>query len=272
MTVAFALQLALVGTLLLVVAATIGDAIHYDGLIDEAARTAGAAGEEVASERAGNVGGALMTAVPAVLVAVWLASTAFWLRRGSNVARILTLVALATPLGLGLVACVLGGMFGLLAFGFFALAPEGVPPDGAAGPGEEPPFYGELARLDSYGWSVAFGVVRVTGLGVALLLGIAVGVLLLTRASNRYFGWQEPAPAVRYPQYYPPPAAPWVYAPQPSWHGVPAPPMPTPPPGRQPPDPLPSAEPEPPPEGTEPPPEGTEPPPEGTGPPSPPPG
>ena len=93
-TVAFALQVALAGTLLVSAALAIAGAVHYDGLIDRAQLTTTPAPGEVAGERAANLAGALFVSVPAVLLAVWLGITAIRLRRGSNVARILIRVAL----------------------------------------------------------------------------------------------------------------------------------------------------------------------------------
>src|SRR5690349_6320936 len=109
-TVAFALQLGLAGLLLFLAGVVIARAVHYDGLIDEALRLAGTQGATDASfERSSNVAGSVIAAFPALLLSAWFIVTAFWLRRGSNVARILALVGLATPLAAGILLCGLGG-------------------------------------------------------------------------------------------------------------------------------------------------------------------
>ena len=237
-TVAFTFQVALVATLLLMIGMAVAGAVHFDALIDQAARAPGADPGEAAAERSGNLAGALAAAVPELVLAVWLGSTAFPMRRGSNVARILTLVGLGTPLVLGLLGCLVGGAFGML----FALAgPDAAGPDGdpVAGP-DDSVFYQQLDRLDSDGWSIVLGVLGMAGVVLALLFGVATGVLLLTGASDRYFRPRRPAPPpMTYPIPYPYPPA---YGYQPYWYPAPPPPPmpgpappagppPTPPPG-----------------------------------------
>jgi hypothetical protein len=246
-TVAFALQLAVVGTLLSMIGVAVADTIHYDGLIDQAIRITGPDGSEAAFERAANLSGALITAVPALLMAVWLGIAAGWLRRGSNVARILTLVGLGAPLLFGLLSCLFGGLSGLLMFGMLSMPSDDVVPDDEGFAGwdddegfarwDESTFYDELQGLDSGGWSIAFDVLGATFAATAVLLGIATGILLLTSASSRYFRPQQSAPWPPYPPpYYPaqfhgypaPPPCPYppAYGPQPFWYAAPAPPGP----------------------------------------------
>ena len=205
-TAAYALQLALTATLVVIIALAIADAVLYDGLIDQAARATGAGRDDVDGERASNVFGTLMIALPALLLAGWLGVTGWWVRRGSNVARILTLVALGAPLILGLVACVVGSLGGLLLAGLL-LAPSGEPfPEEAEGDFTgltEGGFYDELWRLDSNGWSAVSDALGLTASATALILGISVAVLLLTSASSRYFRPQHPAPALPLPVYPP---------------------------------------------------------------------
>lgn len=218
-TVAFALQVALVGTLLLMIATAVAGAIRYDGLIGRAARAVGASAADVSLERSMNLSGTLGTAVPALVLAVWLGVAAVWVRRGSNIGRILSLVGLGLPLVLGLVGCLLGGLLG----GVFLVGMLAGPPDEFLAEEEftgtsEMALYEELARLDSGGWSIAFEVTGMAAVAVALLLGVATGILLLTGPSDRFFRpWrQPPAPVPPWPVPYPPPF----------WYGPPAPPYP----------------------------------------------
>lgn len=239
-TAAFALQLAVVAGLLVMIAVVLAHAVRYDGLIDQAARATAASRDEAAMERAGNLSGALMPAVPALVLAVWLGCTAVGLRRGSNVARILTLVGLAAPLLLGALFCLVGGVFGVLIELVLAGPSQTIPPDeivveDASG------FYAELQRLDSGGWSIVFGVLGVTGAAVALLAAIATGVLLLTHTSAGYFRSQHPVSGPPYPAYWAGPAYPHpmpppypyrypaAYGQPPFWYPTPAPPAAPPP-------------------------------------------
>jgi len=252
-TVAFAFQVALAGVLLLMVGVTIAKAIHYDALIDQAVRAAGSGGSDAAFERTANLTGALFTAVPALLLAAWLGITAIWLRRGSNVARILTLVGLGTPLLLAALSCLFGGLFGLLMVGLMSAASSGGFTDGEEFTDDEgfsewegSEFFSQLERLDGKGWSIAFEVLGATSVLVALLLAIATAVLLLTGASNRFFSPRRPAPRPPYPPYHQPaqfygyPAPPpCPYPPAhayPNWYpGAAPPPYPTGPAPEQPP-------------------------------------
>lgn len=220
------------------IAVAVADAIHYDGLIDQAVRINGPDDSEAAFERAANLSGALITAVPALLMAVWLGIAGIWLRRGSNVARILTLVGLGAPLLLGVLFCLFGGLFGLLTLGMLSASSDDVLADDEGfAEWDESSFYNELLRLDSGGWSIAFDVLGATFAAMAVLLGIAAGILLLTSASNRYFRPQQSVPRLPYPPpYYPaqfhgylaPPPYPYppAYGQQPFWSAAPAPPSP----------------------------------------------
>ncbi|MET0418952.1 MAG: hypothetical protein ABW022_23300 [Actinoplanes sp.] len=211
-TVAFALQLALAGMLLLTIVLAIADTIHYDGLIDQALRaTGGTATEDAGFERSANVSTMFVPIGLALPLAVWLGVNAFFVRRGSNVARILSLIGLGLPLLLGIASCVVGGLLGLMFFSL--LASSG--PDGSFGEDDEffaedmygpdvSAFYDELYRLDSGGWSLAYDVLSTTAVVTALLLGIAVAVLLLTGAANRFFRPRPPMPfpPVPWPPYH----------------------------------------------------------------------
>lgn len=215
--------------------AAIGQAIHYDSQIDEAARAVGAAAADVADERSVNLSGVLFRVIPTVILAAWLGVTAGFMRRRSNVARILALVGLAAPLALVALGCLVGGLVGFM---FIAVAGESGTQSGpdsesdpfgydggsdVTWPGDA--FYNELGRISDDGLSVAFSVIGgVAGL-LALVLGIATAVLLLVRSTARYF---KPLPM--YPQYgaypypYPYPPAPYGYAPPPMPYGYAPPP------------------------------------------------
>ena len=214
-TVAFGLQLALAGLLLVLVVLDIAESIHYDALIDEALRLAGpVANEEARSERSSNLFFALVLGIPVLLLAVWFGVTAFGVRRGSNVARILTLIGLSAPLGLGVLVCCLGGT-GVLMFAMLATSAGGDFSEDTSGEEfdtmTDSPFYTELFRLDEGTGSTVFFVLGQTTAAFALLAGIVVGVLLLT--ANAYFRPRPPAPWPPYPAYppYPPPY--WYYGP-----------------------------------------------------------
>ncbi len=224
-TVAFLLQLGLAGLLLLLVAVVATEAVHYDGLIDRALRLAGSgAAEDAAFERSANVAGAVLAGFPALLLAVWFGSTAIGVRRGSNVGRVLTLVGLGAPLVLGILAC-FAGVLGILMFGvLLAGASEEFTGEEYAGAedfaGEDPgagggsAFYDELIRLDSGGWSMVLTSVGEIAVMTAFLVAVAVGVLLITPTSNRYFRPRPPAPWPTYPPSPPyPPYPPYWYGP-----------------------------------------------------------
>jgi hypothetical protein len=226
-TVAFSFQLAVAGLLLLLVGVVVARAVQYDGLIDQAAR-AGDPNGDAAFERSGNVFGTVLGGAPALLLALWLGLTAIWLRRGSNVARILTLVGFGAPALLGMLFCLCGGMAGVMMAGLF-LAPSDEFYLEEEGASFDSGFYDELERLDSGGWSAAFGVTTAIAVATAALLGIAAVVLLLTRSANWYFRPRRPGPWAQHPPYPPPPfpgPMPCPYPPAHGWYATPAPPAP----------------------------------------------
>ena len=225
-TVAFAFQIALAGLMLVVGGLIVADTIRYDAVIDEAARLAGG-GADAVTEHQANWSGALTAVVPMVLLAVWFGVTSLWVRRGSNVGRILTLVGLGLPFVLGVGGCLLGGLAGAVAFGLMP------PDDYSAGPDEsgfdgQADFYDQLDRLDGAG-NVALDVLTTAASGAALLLGIAAGVLLLTGPAHRYFRPQPPyLPYQPYGYGFAPPgfAPPGFAAPGLATPGVPTPAVP----------------------------------------------
>jgi hypothetical protein len=223
-TVAFSFQLAAAGLLLLLVGATIARAVQYDGLIDQAARLGDPNGD-AQFERSGNVFGSVLTGAPALLLALWLGLAAIWLRRGSNVARILTLVGFGAPALLGLLFCVCGGLAGVMVAGLF-LEPSDEFYLEEEGGSFDSGFYDQLERLDSGGWSAAFGVTTAVAIGTAVLLGMAAVVLLLTRSANWYFRPRRPGPWAQYPPYPPPfpgypGPMPCPYPPAHGWYATP---------------------------------------------------
>lgn len=186
------MQTALVVMLLLLVAVSVAEAVYADSLIDRAARTVGADPAAVALEHSENLSGVLFAGIPAVLLAVWLGVTAWWMRRRSNVARVLALVGLAAPVVLGALACLAGGVLMVLLAGMLFALPEGPEDVGdttdfdGADWGDEA-LLDELDRLSGSGWPVAFDVIGGSVGFLALLLAVSTGVLLLVGSSRRYF-------------------------------------------------------------------------------------
>ncbi|XVU22313.1 hypothetical protein ACQPZJ_34265 [Actinoplanes sp. CA-054009] len=227
--VAFYFQLAVAAMLLLFVGAVIARAVHYDGLITEAALPTAADPAIVADERSINLTGTLFPAIPALILAIWLGITAFLVRRGSNVGRILTFVGMGAPVALFLSGCLVGG-FGLFVF-FGSLAAGGIDeedpyadepfpddtdyyPDSFTGDA----FYDRLYALDNGGWSIAYEVISFSALLLALACAIVTVVLLLTGPSGRFF---RPGRAVTPPRPLPygygmPPAYPAPMPPYPA--------------------------------------------------------
>jgi hypothetical protein len=229
--VANALQWAVVGMLLLIAAVAIAGAVHYDSLIDQAARVPGASATDVEFERSWNVSGTWAILVPTLLLAMWLGVCAWFARRRSNVARILTLVGLGAPIVLSVLACLAAGFMGVV----FSLAlassePVGLDDEGFTDSSGQA-FTDELDRLNGGGWSIAFDIIGATAGLLALLLGIATGVLLLVRTTAHWFRPPVWKPAHPYPPYWPgycpPPPAPYWYP------APPAPPGETPPPRQE---------------------------------------
>ncbi|XVV09518.1 hypothetical protein ACQP2X_32310 [Actinoplanes sp. CA-131856] len=217
--VAFYFQLAVAAMLLLFVGTAIARAVHYDGLITEAALAPGTDQVSVADERSFNVSDTLFPAIPALILAIWLGITAFLVRRGNNVARILTFAGIGAPVALFFGGCLFGGA-GLLLFAG-ALAAGGVgeedpftdepfPDDtdyySETFPGEA--FYDRLYALDSTGWSIAYQVISFSTLILALAFAIVTVVLLLAGPSNRFFRSARPTiPRPPVPYGYGMPAA-----------------------------------------------------------------
>jgi len=253
--VAFWFQVTLVGLLLLTVGVLIADAIHYDGLIDQAARVSGTDPSEVSAERDSSLGFTLLFGLPLLVLTVWLGATATFVGRGSNVARILTWVGLSAPVALCLVSCLLGGFVG--AIGVLAFSSLGEPIEGDDGEialepeWQDDGFYGRLYDLDSGGWSLVYDAVLAFAAPSAALLAVAIIVLLATKPAGRYFRPDQgqqlipyAGPALYHPagaQPFPPPAPMFHYPPGPAGAPYPAPPYQHPwaPPGAHPPGPSP---------------------------------
>ena len=232
-TAAFWFQVALVAVLLILVGTSIAGAVHYNGLIDEAARATTPDPEEVAFEREGNLAGTLFTGIPLLILAVWLGLSAVWMRRGNNIARILTWIGLGAPVLLGLGACFLG-FAGILAVAAFVPFDESFPDDpeftddpGFDGGGE---FYDKLYSLDN--GSVAYDVVISSALALAVLFAVTVVVLLFTGPANRFFRPLGRGGPAHFPYgsmpgpLYPPAPGTWGYpgAPAPGPYGYASPP------------------------------------------------
>ncbi|GAA4955422.1 hypothetical protein [Actinoplanes utahensis] len=220
--VAIALQFALVATLTSMAAVAVAEAVHYDSLIDQAARVVGASPADVAVERSGNVSAALFTTVAALLLATWLGVTAWRMRRRSNIARILALVGLGAPLALGVLACLAGGLIGVVLAGALLSSPAGVEPeeaDSTAWGGEA--LFEEIDRLSGTGWSLAFDAAGSITLLLGLLLTVATGVLLLVRGSSHYFRPEPPIAVHTHPGYAPGPFVPYPYPATPFGNALP---------------------------------------------------
>ncbi|MBM2622635.1 hypothetical protein JIG36_44755 [Actinoplanes sp. LDG1-06] len=228
-TIAFWFQVALVALMLIVVGVSIADAVHYSGLIDEAVRTTTADTTSVSWEREDNVIGTLFLAVPLTVLAIWLGVTAVWVRRGSNVARILTWVGLGLPALFVVISCFFGFMavfaFAALAAPFSEPLPEDDPTTWEDDPGfGDDGFAESVWDLDSGTWSVVSDAIIATSLVLILLLAVATVVLLLTGPANRWFRRGEPTRRPPTPQQF---AFPYGYQPVPTYpapYGYAAPP------------------------------------------------
>lgn len=196
-TVAFWLQLVAAALLLLLIGLVVWQAVDWDGQIDRAARLVPDADpDEVRGERVTNVVMSSVLGVTALLLAVGLAVTAPYVRRGANSARILVFVAAGLPLLIFLVVGCPGALLLPLAF---APGPEGEPPSdaGAAVPWEESKFAETLySTPDPVG--DAFAIVGVAGTLAVVLLSVAVVLLLALPPASRYFV-PRVAPAGAYP-------------------------------------------------------------------------
>jgi hypothetical protein len=238
-TVAAWLQLATVLVVLSEVVLNVAYAVHFDGAIDRAARLTDAAPSEVSDERVGNLVGTLVTTVPGLLLAIWLAVCVLPVLRGRNAARILSVI----PAGLMLVGCaglgILGSLFGLLLLSGPVLMDPSV-----SGPSTDPGFPVDPQFVESdfihllYSdtdpvWDTVMVVTPLVSLLVTALT-VAVAVLLLLPPANRFFGSRRqvpapwpvpgygyPVPAFGPPGYpYPPYAGYWPASSAPSgWSG-----------------------------------------------------
>ncbi|MFF5069719.1 hypothetical protein ACFY2R_00545 [Micromonospora olivasterospora] len=242
-TVAGWLQVVTVAVLLGLAGMVAFEAVWFDGQIDEVTRLVPDADPaEVRDERTGNVVGALVLGVPALLLAGWLAGTALPLLRGRNTARILVYVSSGAQLLLCLAQACSGALVipFVLALGF----EEGMDAEPAPFPDDVP--WQESRFLETlYDRQQAHDdvIFPVGGIGVltVFLLTATVVLLLSLPAANRYFrpraeqwpvgpvpyaGWPGPHPMVApYPMMAPYPMGPAV--PQPgAWvpAGCPVPP------------------------------------------------
>ena len=181
------------------------------GLDPAAARLTVGGSADAGIEHGVNWSDALIAVVPMVLLAGWFGVTSRWVRRGSNVGRILALAGLGFPFLLAFGSCLLSGLAGVIAFGVMPAGGSSVEP---YDPGSDEPsaFYEQLDRLDGAGFA-ALDVISAAAMGAALLIGVAAGVLLLTGPANRYFRPQPLYPV--YPYGYPVPPQGW-YPPPPS--------------------------------------------------------
>ncbi|XTZ13566.1 hypothetical protein ACQSSU_18750 [Micromonospora echinospora] len=217
-TVAFWLQLATVVVLLVAVGLTVAAAVQFDGQIDRAAaRVPDADPDEVSGERFGNIFMTVLVCLPALVLAGWLAATARPVLRGGGTARVLVFVAG----GAQLLCCFGQGCLGFAFLPFFLAGEEWTEP--TAGPDGEP-LWEESEFLDTlYGSAGVSGDLLTAagglGVGVALLLTLAVVLLLALPPGSRYFqpeaGEQPPTPAGSW-SWPPVPVAPSAYAGPPS--------------------------------------------------------
>ncbi|MFI6227241.1 hypothetical protein ACIBCR_07950 [Micromonospora echinospora] len=217
-TVAFWLQLATVVVLLVTVGLTVAGAVQFDGQIDRAAaRVPDADPDEVSGERFGNVFMTVLFCLPALVLAGWLAATARPMLRGGGTARVLVFVAG----GAQLLCCFGQGCLGFAFLPFFLVGEEWAEP--TTGPDGEP-VWEESEFLDVlYGGAGVGGDLLTAagglGVGIALLLTLAVVLLLALPPGSRYFqpetGDQSPTPPGSWP-WPPVPVAPPAYPVPPS--------------------------------------------------------
>lgn len=213
--------------LLVNVGTQIAGAIHYDGVIDRAGRLSRVDPELVSLEHVGNVFTTVVGTVLVTLLAVLFAACLVPLRRGSNVARILILVAA----GLILLACLgpvgAGALF--LPIAFMAspfLAEE--PWSDVSTPGETE----ALSREDAFYEALLDPATDLFHLGVGasafIVFGlmVAVAVLVLLPSANRFFVPRPEVPALPWPMPMPMPMAGQVYYGHPGTHFPPAHPHP----------------------------------------------
>ncbi|WP_416901726.1 hypothetical protein [Micromonospora echinospora] len=196
-TVAFWLQLATVVVLLVAVGLTVAAAVQFDGQIDRAAaRVPDADPDEVSGERFGNLFMTALFCLPALVLAGWLAATARPVLRGGGTARVLVFVAG----GAQLLCCFGQGCLGFAFLPFFLVGEEWTEP--TTGPDGEP-LWEESEFFDTLYGDAGVGGDLLTaagglGVGIALLLTLAVVLLLALPPGSRYFrtddGDRPPAP------------------------------------------------------------------------------
>lgn len=215
--VAFALQTAFAAILLVLIGLAIAWSVNYHALIDQAVLNVGDSGGEADYERASALRTCLVACGLLGVLAGWAGVTAFGVRRGSGVARILTLVGLATPLLVGLLLSLGAGLLALVALPLlFGVGSEDpIPADEDYYYPDDPAmypdwgvsrFYDELDKLSTTStWQAVTDVGAVTLVATLGLLAVAITVLLLHRTSHGYFnrGTARPGP----PQPWPP--QPW---------------------------------------------------------------
>jgi hypothetical protein len=194
-TVAFWLQIAAVAVLLAIIGAAVTGAVLFDGEISRAAElVADADPTEVRGERTGNLVGALITAGPAALLAIWLAATAWPLRAGNNTARILVYVAGGAQVVLLCAQGCAGALFVPLMLVLAAAGPmEADHPAGGAppmGPDEVPwesSAFLDALYADTGPFSELSFVAALIGVPLLLVLTAAVVVLVSVPPAGRYF-------------------------------------------------------------------------------------
>ncbi|WP_033337538.1 hypothetical protein [Catenuloplanes japonicus] len=219
-TTALVLQYVVAGLLLVAGALVLWEGIGYNALINDAASVAGASQTDAAAERLMNWSGTGVAVSLIVLLAGWLLTNTLLMARGANVARILNLVGLGAPIGMAVLALCGSGV----AASFATVSLGGSEDPLGSDPWAEQPFpedfEGGLPSPDSYYHADAFNA-RLTDLleerntavfdvGLPLVaiitvfLAVAVFVLLVVPASNRWFspGGDRPRPR----RFTPPPA------------------------------------------------------------------
>ncbi|MFB9544680.1 hypothetical protein [Micromonospora sagamiensis] len=199
-TVAFWLQLAAVGVLLVMVGLTVAAAVQFDGRIDRAAQLVPDADpDEVSGERFGNWMTMVAVVVPALFLAVWFAATARPVRRGGNTARILVFVGGGLQLLLGVGQCCLGALFIPLALG--------APDEGWTETADGEPVWEESEFVETlYDSNLSEDLLGMGAAGgglVVFLLSVAVVLLLALPPANRYFVPRDETPPGAMP-------APWA--------------------------------------------------------------
>ncbi|MEH1164751.1 hypothetical protein V6V47_05125 [Micromonospora sp. CPCC 205539] len=181
-TVAFWLQLTMVLILVALAAMAVAEAVHFDDEISRAARLVSDADPaEVAGERKSNVAITLIIAVPALLLAGWLAATAGPVRRGRNTARIMVFVASGAQLLVCFAQCCSGGLIVPTLF-----QPETVAEPGSDDVWQESRFYDTLYSNADPLDNLFVPAAGVTVLAV-LIMTAALVLLLALPPAHRWF-------------------------------------------------------------------------------------